>query len=120
MSKHFLFRFGICMFIFGICLYSYLDKQNELTSLKMKVFSLQKEIITMKEQNRMLLYEIDQFEHPAHLMELVRSPEYRYLKQPLLREILTLEEGMVHLNIPQKQEKPTKSSLYKTVAVGAQ
>lgn len=86
----------------------------------MQIFSLQKEIMSLKEQNRLLLYEIDQFEHPAHLMELARCPEYLHLKQPLLSEILTLQEGMAKLQIPQEEEIQTPSSLYKTVAVGAQ
>jgi len=91
--KGLLLRLGICLGVLGACLYSYLDTQNELTQLKIHLPDVEKEIKILREENRRLAYEIDQFENPAHLIELAHHPEYGHLKHPLLREILTVPEA---------------------------
>jgi hypothetical protein len=88
-----LLRLGVCLGLFGICLYSYLDKQNQVTHLKIRLPELEKEIKLIEEENRRLAYQIDQFENPTHLIELAHHPEYAHLKHPLLREILTVPEA---------------------------
>jgi hypothetical protein len=89
-----LVRLGICLSVFGICLYSYLNTQNQLTQLRMQIPQVENQIKLIQEENRRLAYEIDKFENPAHLMELVHQPEYSYLKHPLLKEILTVPEAL--------------------------
>jgi len=84
---------GFCLTVFGFCLYSYLEEQNELTKLKMAVPKRGKEIDLIREENRRLSYQVDQFESPSHLMELARQPEYSHLKHPVLKEILTVPEA---------------------------
>lgn len=91
--KGLLLRLGICLGVLGVCLYSYLETQNELTQLKIRLPEVEKEIKIIREENRRLAYEIDQFESPAHLIELAHHPEYSHLKHPLLREILTVPEA---------------------------
>lgn len=91
--KGLLFRLGICLGAFGLCLYSYLDMQNELTHLKIRLPEVEKEIKLIQEESRRLAYEIDQFESPGHLIELAHHPEFSHLKHPLLKEILTVPEA---------------------------
>jgi hypothetical protein len=93
-TKGLLIRISICIMFFGICLYSYIDRHNNLTALKMKVPHLVKEIVQINQEINMLQYEVDQFESPLHLMELARHPEYSHLKHPLIEDILTIEEGV--------------------------
>lgn len=88
-----LLRLGICLGVFGLCLYSYLDTQNRVTHLKIQLPEVEKQIKLIQEENRRLAYQIDQFENPAHLIELARCPEYAHLKHPLLKEILTVPEA---------------------------
>ena len=88
-----LFRLGVCISVFGVCLYSYLDTQNELTHLKIRLPELEKEIRVIREESRRLAYQIDQFESPTHLIELAHNPEFSHLKHPLLREVLTVPEA---------------------------
>lgn len=88
-----LLRLGICLSVFGLCLYSYLNVQNQLTHLKIRLPEVEKEIKLMREENRRFSYEIDQFENPAHLIELAHRPEFSHLKHPLLKEILTVPEA---------------------------
>lgn len=91
--KGVLVRLGICLGVFGLGLYSYLDTQNQLTHLKIRLPDVEKELNLIREENRRLAYEIDQFESPAHLIELAHYPEYAHLKHPLIKEILTVPEA---------------------------
>ncbi len=91
--RELLFRLGICLSVFGLCLYTYLNTQNQLTHLKIRLPEVEKEIKLIQEENRRLAYELDQFESPAHLIELAHRPEYAHLKHPLLKEILTVPEA---------------------------
>jgi hypothetical protein len=92
--KNLLVRLGFCLSVFGLCLYSYLDIQNQLTHLKICLPEVEKEILLIREENQRLAYQIDQFENPAHLIELAHHPEYAHLKHPLIKEILTVPEAL--------------------------
>lgn len=94
MGYSLLARLGVCLSVVALSLYSYFNKQNELTQLKIRLPEVEKELKVVREENRRLLYQIDQFENPAHLIELAHHPEFSHLKHPLLREILTLPEGI--------------------------
>jgi len=91
--KSLLLKLGVCLTALGLCLYSYLETQNELTQLKIRLPEVEKEIKIVREENRRLGYEIDQFENPSHLIELAHHPEFSHLKHPLIREILTVPEA---------------------------
>lgn len=88
-----LIQLGLCLTVFGLCLYSYLNAQNELTELKIRLPQVEKEVQLIREENRRLSYEVDRFESPSHLIELAHRPEYGHLKHPLLKEILTVPEA---------------------------
>lgn len=90
-----LVKLGICFLLSGGCLYSYFDKQNELTQMKIRLPILEKEIKQVRDETRRLRYEVDQFESPSHLIELAHCPEFSHLKHPLLKEILTVPESIV-------------------------
>ncbi|EKE08745.1 MAG: hypothetical protein ACD_17C00013G0002 [uncultured bacterium] len=92
--KGLLFQIGICLSVFGMFLYVYLEKQNELTELKIRLPEVEKAVRLIQEENRRLAFEIDQFENPAHLIEIAHYPEYGHLKHPLLKEILTVPEAL--------------------------
>ena len=87
-------RLIICLAFAGFCLYSFIDNQNEVTELRIKLPKLAKEIKAIEEENGRLRYEIEQFENPQHLMKLATLPEYSHLKHPLVKEILTVKEGV--------------------------
>jgi hypothetical protein len=72
----------------------YFEKQNALTQLNMRLPEVQRQLASVREENRRMHYEIDQFENPSHLLELAHRPEFSHLKHPLLREILTLPEAV--------------------------
>ena len=95
-----LIQIGICLGVFGVCLYSYLDKQNTLTKAKIELPQLEKEIRMIREENRRLSYQIEQFESPSHLIELAHRPEFSHLKHPILKEILTVPEAYAINEVP--------------------
>lgn len=96
--RQLLVQMGVCFAISGFFLYSYLDEQNDLTQLKMKIPQKEKEIQSLMEENRRLTYQVERFESPSNLMELAHLPEFRHLKHPSLREILTVQEALVATN----------------------
>lgn len=91
--KQLLAQIGVCFFVFGFCLYSYLDAQNCLAQAKMQLPQKEREIQSIREEMQRLSYQVDQFENPSHLIELAHKPEYRHLRHPVLREILTVSES---------------------------
>lgn len=91
--KRLLLQAGICLGLFGFCLYSYIDTQNALTKLKMKLPLKEKEILALQEETKKLKFEADLVENPAHLIELAHRPEFGHLKHPVLKEILTVPEA---------------------------
>ena len=92
-------RILVCIAAFGVFVYAYIDKQNAVTKRRLEIPVIAKEIRELKETNARLQYEIDLFESPEHLMQLASHNEFCHLKQPLLKEILTMEEGLA-LEVP--------------------
>lgn len=93
-SKTFLLslRFFICVFAAGITLFASIDKQNELTELRLAIPALAKNVKSLQEVNIHLKYEIERFESPIHLMELMRKPEFSHLKYPYLNDVVILQK----------------------------
>lgn len=85
---------GVCVTLFGCFLFSYLETQHSVTDLKIRLPAQEKKLALIREESRRLLYEIQQFERPDHLIELAHRPEFGHLKHPLLKEILTVPEAI--------------------------
>lgn len=83
-----------CILIAGLTLYVYIDRQNDLTQLRIAVPELAKEVKQIQEENIRIQYEIDRFESPIHLMELARKPEFSHLKYPRLDQVIMLPQGI--------------------------
>lgn len=93
-SRGILVRILACISISGVLLYSYVDRQNDVTRLRLEIPQLAKEIKDLREENTRLQYEIDLFESPQHLMQLASHSEFAHLKHPMVKDILTLDEGL--------------------------
>jgi hypothetical protein len=104
MNKGTLIRLLVCLFVLSFFLYSYIDEQNGLTQLRLELPAIAKEIKIIREENRHLVYAIERFENPQHLLELARLPEFSHLKHPLVKEILTCQKGIA-LSVPASEEK---------------
>lgn len=86
-------RLLICVCFTGLILYKYIDNLNELTELQLRIPAVTKEVKDINEKNLELQYEIERFESPIHLMELVRKPEFGHLKHPSMEHIIILPES---------------------------
>lgn len=85
-------RLLICISFAGLLMYKWVDKLNEVTELRMSIPIVEKEVREIAEKNLELRFAIDQFENPAHLIEIARRPEYGHLKYPLDHEVILLPE----------------------------
>lgn len=83
-------RLFFCIAIAGLTLFAYIEKQNSLTELRLAIPALAKEVNAIQEENTRLTYEIERFENPIVLMELMRQPEFSHLKYPYLNEEIFL------------------------------
>ncbi len=109
----------ICFLTFCAWLYSYLEKQNQLTHLRIQIPEIAKQLKMIREENTRLQYEIDQFENPEHLIELSRRPEFAHLKQPLQKEILTCPEGYAMQTSPEAKKELPSARPKPTLASGS-
>ena len=83
----------ICIATAGITLFAYIENQNDLTELRIAIPALAIEVSEIQEENTRLKYEIERFESPIALMELMRKPEYSHLKYPYLNEEIFLPKA---------------------------
>lgn len=91
MSKGLLIRLLICVFILGGFLYTYIDRQNDLTELKMEIPKLAKSLKQLEEENAHLSLEIERLESPDRLIKLLRQKEYSHLRYPYVDEIFKVD-----------------------------
>lgn len=91
MNQGLLFRLLICIFALGGFLYTYIDKQNDLTELKMEIPELAKQLRRLEEENDQLCLEIERLENPSRLIELLRKKEYSHLHYPYVNEVVVLK-----------------------------
>ena len=78
----------VCVVIVGVALLAYVERQNELTKMRMQVPLLTKKLQAIVEENTRLQFEIEKFENPINLMELARQPQFGHLKHPLVTDII--------------------------------
>lgn len=117
--KGLVIQLGLCLMTLAACLFSYLEKQNEITELRLYVPKLVKEIKMLQEKNIRLNYQIQIFESPENLMKLAANAKFSHLKYPLSKEILVLEQpSQIDLLVSEKTEY-VSSKFKHTLAVGA-
>lgn len=79
-AQKFFIRILLCLAVMGMFLYFYMQSQNELTALQLAIPIATKELKAIREENIYLQYLVDEFESPAHLMELARKDEFAHFK----------------------------------------
>ena len=83
-------RIIVCILAAMVTLYVHISKKNDLTALQLALPEMEKEVRAIHLENERLQYEIDQFESPIHLMELLKKPEFSHLKYPYVKDIIFL------------------------------
>jgi len=82
-----------CFAALSLCLVIYLEKQNALTKLRLRIPKLAAEIGELQEGNTHLLYQIQALESPSSLLRIVEK--FSHLRHPLEKEVLVIQEGSV-------------------------
>ena len=118
-NKGWIVQIAICLVMLGGFLFSYLEKQNELTQLRIYVPKLVKEVRSIQEESVQLSYQIQAFESPDHLMQLAAEPQFSHLKYPLNKDILVLQDTPYVENIYACKIDIVPSKVKHTLAVGA-
>lgn len=90
MNRGIFIRLSFCILILGVFLYAFIEKQNRITELRLQIPASARLLQAIQQENVGLQFEVDQFENPAHLMELARRPSFSHLKHPLANEIITI------------------------------
>lgn len=93
MKRGLFVRLLVCILFVGGCLYSYLDMQNGITNLRIRIPELTKEVRRIEEENTHFLYEIEKFESPANLMRLAKKSAFSHLKFPVENAVVTLKQA---------------------------
>jgi hypothetical protein len=119
MERGVMSRIFLCLICAGLLLYSYIDAQNALTRLRLQIPVLAKEIKGLKEENTRLCYEIELFESPQHLLELASHTEFSHLKHPLMKDIITMPQGIALQPISEEKQKTAASRPRFNLAIGA-
>ena len=115
--KRLLIQLFCCICLFGVFMYLYLDRQNELTHLRIQIPKVTEENHLLCEEVARLQYLIDRFEDPQHLMELATLPEYKHLKHPYFHNVLTVKEGFA---INQEDSKEASKGFSLSIPIGKQ
>ena len=118
-GREIILQVSLCIGLLGICLFSYLEKQNQLTELRIYVPKLVKEMRAVKEKNIELNYQIQQFERPDHLMQLASDPKFSHLKYPVQSEVLVLHEPDTKQETQTLALRKSHAKVKHTLAVGA-
>lgn len=113
-----LVRVGVIIATLAYCLYSYIDRQNSLTALRMEISDFSKDINRLKEENERLTFEVERFENPSNLLKLSRSPQYAHLKHPFVDNVLKVKEGLAINNSKTKEVNSYSSKHSVSLAVG--
>lgn len=90
MPLSFVARIFFCIFFSLLLAYLSVYQQNELTQMRMQQPKIIQKIEILEEATSRLHYQIELFENPLHLMELVRQPQYSHLHHPYVNEIIII------------------------------
>lgn len=71
-------------------LYAYINKQNNLTKLRLEIPNLWAKLRYLEQENTSLIFLVEKLESPEHLMQIASLPEYQYLHYPEEDHVLVL------------------------------
>ena len=85
-----------------VLLFSYIDRQNRLSYLQLKVPKVTKNLNALKKEISQLEYEIDAFENASNLIEIAQQQEFSQQQHPFVKDILPLEQSCAAAKRPQQ------------------
>lgn len=90
-----LIRLFICILFGGWLLYKSIDQVNDLTELRLSIPVLKREVLDIQEKNTEMRYQIEFFESPENLIELLKEPRFSHLHFPLDQEVIFISHRAI-------------------------
>ncbi|NGX61258.1 MAG: hypothetical protein K940chlam9_00741 [Chlamydiae bacterium] len=87
-------RLFLAILLLGGFLYSYIRKQNTITELRLQIPIVAKKLHEIEQENIHLQFQVEAFEDPAHLLDLLSEPEYSHLKFPRNDDVLIIPSSV--------------------------
>ena len=83
--------FVYCVVLTALLVGLYISRHNQLTELRIRTLSLEKEVRVEEAEARRLELELALFLSPVRLEEIARKVQYAHLRQPSRDELLEIE-----------------------------
>lgn len=83
--------FVYCVLLTAVLVGLYISRHNQLTELRIRALSLEKELKVEEAEKRRLELEVALFMSPVRLEEIARKVQYSHLRQPSVDELLEIE-----------------------------
>ncbi|MBQ8498328.1 hypothetical protein [Chlamydia sp.] len=80
MNRYRFSRLFLCLSLLCYALYRYIDKQNDLTKLRLEIPCLWAQLRQVEQENVTLSFLLEKLESPEHLLQIASLPEYQYLE----------------------------------------
>ncbi|WP_213318474.1 hypothetical protein [Chlamydiifrater volucris] len=93
MHKLLFFRLAACCLFSAILMYSYVNKQNEITKVRLAIPRTSADLRELEEENVSLSFIIERYESSENLMEIASLPEYEGLHYPTIDSLVFLDAG---------------------------
>ena len=90
MDEGLLYRLIVCIVSVTLLLYVYIDKQNDVTEVKMHIPKLQSSLQEAVLRNESLKLECGLLESPKRLIKLLRDPLYSHLRFPCRDDLIVI------------------------------
>jgi hypothetical protein len=84
--------FFVCIFITALLVALYTSRHNHLTELRIQARTLEKQVKMEEATKKQLELTLAQFFSPIRLEEIARKAQYAYLRPPIEKDIVTIEE----------------------------
>jgi cell division protein FtsB len=91
-ASRFIAAIGMGMAVISLEVYLYISANNGVIKKRIAIPTLQKELKEIMAENQRLQHEINQFESPSHLMELMRKPDYSHLRPLFQNEVVEIAQ----------------------------
>lgn len=92
MEKGFL-RLAVCIALLAIFLICHVERQNEITRLRLQIPQIDALSCRMKESALQLQSKVIKSQSPGHLLALLDRPEFQHLHFPTAQSVWIIEEN---------------------------
>lgn len=91
MSQGLLIRLLICILFLGGLLFQTIRWQNKITAYRLEIPKVSAQLREVEGEISRLQFEIEKFENPAHLLDLVSDPQFSHLRYPTREDVLEVK-----------------------------